>query len=413
MNSQPRIRFVVPAAAAILLTFGRGVLLPFLSLNTWVDKSLNIFVVVIAPLFALKDIYSHLLSHNIYLRLMFFLLVLWVSFVILLGSSIEYWPNNSELITLGLIILIVSQISRFELRRVRRIILLLAGVFTVYAIIYSWSTIQLIVSGKLKTRLGIEISSAIVVAYPRVMYTIILTCLFSLVAEKGFWLKIYSAVTMILPIIIALATGGRGPMVGFLAGAFVLAGGYRTNKKTFYPFLTIIGLITICYFAIETYFPVMENRISEGSDSGRSVIWTYVLGRDITWFGRGIWGEYPHNIFLEFYDTYGVLGLILFLVFFVTLVRSIVRCYIKTHHDEVLWAISLFVLAIIAQQFSLSIIYCGLWAAIMLQVGYSWDCSSAHSAGIVSYSEAGRNSMTTWIKRNRHGYQNNFRGNKP
>ena len=115
-----------------------------------------------------------------------------------------------------------------------------------------------------------------------------------------------------------------------------------------------------------------------GSDSGRSTIWTNVINGRFTLFGIGIYDDYPHNIFLEFLLDYGVIGLILFLIFFIPLIMSFFRCYYKTHYNEVLWALCLFVLQMTAQQFSLDIFNTGLWAAILLPLGFSWDNSPVH-----------------------------------
>jgi len=376
MNNQPRIRYIVPAAAAILLTFGRDDWLAFIPLHTPLDLAMNLFVVVIASIFALKDI-TYLLSHNILLRLLFLMLALWVAIVVFLGTPFKYWPSGTNFLTLILIIVIVSQISRFELRRLRHFVLILAGIFTFYALAFGRNTIDLILSGKLASQLGEKISSSILVAYPRIMYVIIITCLFSLIVEKRFWIRIYSIVMMIVPFLIAFATAGRGPLFGFTMAAFILVFGLEKKRRWYYA-IALIGLVVISYVMIVNYFPVMEHRIMGGSDSGRSTIWTNVINGRFTLFGIGIYDDYPHNIFLEFLLDYGVIGLILFLIFFIPLIMSFFRCYYKTHYNEVLWALCLFVLQMTAQQFSLDIFNTGLWAAILLPLGFSWDNSPVH-----------------------------------
>jgi O-antigen ligase len=398
MNNQPRIRFIVPAAAALLLTFGRDDWLAFLPLHTPFDLVMNLFVVVIASMFALKDISSNFLSRNILLRLLFLIFTLWVTIVVTVGSPYKYWPSGTSFLTLILIILIVSQITRSELRRLRLLILGLAGIFTVYSMIFAKGIIQLILSGRETTRLGEKISPSILVAYPRIMYVLIITCMFSLIVEKKFWIRLYSAAMMVLPVLIAFATGGRGPLLGFILASFVFVLGLEKKHKAYYA-MTIIAVVTIGYIVISNYFPVMENRIMKGDDSGRSAIWNYVLNGNITLFGVGVSDDYPHNIFLELLLNYGVIGLILFIVFFTTLVSSFVRCYFRTHHKEVLWAISLLVLQMVAQQFSLDIFNSGLWATIMLPLGFSWDYSPVSDAGFVTLSEIRQKRKRTWLNR--------------
>jgi O-antigen ligase len=397
MNSSPKIRFIIPAAAAILLTFGRDDWLAFLPLHTWLDLTMNLFVVVIASMFALKDI-TYLLSHNFLLRLLFLMLALWVAIIVIVGSPYNNWPSGTSFLTLILIILIVSQISRFELRRLRHFVLVLVGVFTIYTLIFAKNIIQMLLSGNKTFRLGEKISPSFLVAYPRIMYVIIIICLFSLIVEKGFWIRIYSAIMVILPILIAFATGGRGPLVGFILAAFVIVLGLAKKHKMYYTIVLGV-LITIGYLIISNYFPVMENRIMNGDDSGRNVIWKEVLNSSTTWFGRGIFEEYPHNIFLEFLLFYGIFGLILFLIFFVTLTVSLIRCYLITRHIEVLWVISLLVLQMTAQQFSLDIFNSGLWAAIMLPLGFSWDYSAVSDTGFETFPEIGKKSKKAWFKR--------------
>jgi O-antigen ligase len=403
MNSTPKIRYIIPAAAAILLTFGRDDWLAFLPLHTPFDLALNLFVVVIASIFALKDI-TYLLSHNLVLRFLFLILALWVAVVVVVGSPYNNWPSGTSILTLILIILIVSQISRFELRRLRQFVLVLVGVFTIYTLFFAKNIFQLLLSGNKTFRLGEKVSPSFLVAYPRIMYVIIILCLFSMIVEKSFWMRIYSAVMVILPILIAFATGGRGPLVGFILAAFVIVLGLAKKYKIYYTIVLVV-LIAIGYLVISNYFPVMENRIMKGDDSGRNVIWKEVLNSSATWFGRGIFEEYPHNIFLEFLLFYGVFGLILFLTFFVTLVVSLIRCYLRTRHNEVLWVISLLVLQMTAQQFSLDIFNSGLWAAIMLPLGFSWDYSEVSDAGIVTFSKIGKKSKRTWLRRNNNFHQ--------
>jgi hypothetical protein len=373
MHNQPKARFVVPAATAILLTFGRDTMLPFEKLNTLLDQSMNIFVVVIAPLFALKGIYPRLSEHKALFFLPFLMLALWISVWVFVGSPREYWPAHTTLITIVLSVLCASQISSFELRRLRHLVLLISGVFSVYALVLAQSSLSLIFSGTLTTRLGFEVSNANLIILPRVMYMLVITCVFSLVIEKNICMRIYSTIIMILPMLVALATGGRGSLVGFFVAATVLVFGLRKKRKTFYGLLTVSAVIVTGYFAIDYLLPIMQNRIMQDQDSGRFDMWMNLLHSNFTWFGRGVTESYPHNIFLEFLLDYGFVGLTLFLIFFVTILVQVYRFYVRTGHEESLWVISLLVLQMTAQQFSLDIFYGGLWAALVLPIGFTWN----------------------------------------
>ena len=368
MHSQPKARFVVPAATAILLTFGRAGMLSFQDVYTPLDQAMNIFVVLIAPLFALKDIYPRLLERRLLLFLPFLLLATWVIVCVLLGSPKENWPPETVAITISLSVLFASQISRFELRRLRHFVLLITALFSVCVLIFAQSSLSLILSGGLKTRLGVDISPSNVILFPRIMYVLVITCFVTLVMEKSIWLRICAALMMILPALIALAAAGRGPLFGLVLAAIFFTWGYR-KKKGILALAVFVVLVVVVTVVVNSFLPVLQQRMIGDQDDGRGPLWEQYLSLDPTWFGRGIIEEYPHNIFMEFFFNYGIIGFVIFLAVLGISVTMLYRSYSRTHDEELLWVGALLVLQMTAQQLSLDIFQGSLWATILLPLG--------------------------------------------
>lgn len=367
MNNSTKPRFVVPAAMAILLTFGRNGMLPFEEgAYTLLDHAMNIFVVIVAPFYIFK---TGRFNNNFRLLNPLFWLILWVTLRVIFSPS-EYWPDLTSLITIFLSILIASQITSYELRRVRHFMLLLAGIFTIYAYFFARSSLDLIFSGALDTRLGTDLSSANLIIFPRIMNMLITTGLISLMIDKNKLVKIYAILVIILPLIIAISGGGRGSFVG----TFIAILAFITSRLDFRILLMIpvLGIIiNYTYQFIIMFLPAIETRLSDdASGLERLDTWNYIFSQDITLFGTGRETNYPHNIFLEFYYNYGVIGFILFLIFLITSLKVAYKSYSISHDDETRWAISLLVLQLTAQQFSLDIFYGSLWAALVLPLGF-------------------------------------------
>jgi O-antigen ligase len=377
---------------AILLTFGRNGMLPFEGIYTLLDRSMNLFVVIVAPLFAIKSIYPRPINNNLHLFLPIILLSCWVIICVFIGSPNEYWPDRTSLITIVLSILLASQITRFELSRLRHFVLLLAGVFSIYTLIYGQSSLDQIFGGALDTRLGIDVSSSNVIIFPRIMYMFIITCAISLVIEKNIWIRVCSGVIMILPFLIALATGTRGSLVGFVAAVLVFIFCLRNKFKTLYAVLVVAVLAIIGHMSISRLLPIMQQRISFNEEGiGRIDIWNKLINTsNITWFGNGVSASYPHNIFLELLYVYGIIGFVLFLVVIVTSFITAYRFYRNTRDLDSLWVISILVLQMTAQQLSLDIFYGSFWASIALPLGFGWNCSpDSNKSNIRLYGDLG------------------------
>ncbi|MHB8893778.1 MAG: O-antigen ligase family protein [Candidatus Geothermincolia bacterium] len=367
--SGPReARWVVPAAMAMLLTFGRRPMLPFEEIYTIPEMLMNWFLVFIAPVVAIAGNFPRMRIRNVHELLPLLFLSVWI-FVNVVVNPREYWPSQTEMITIFLSVIIATQVTRHELRRVRHFVLLLAGVFSVYVLVFAMPTLIAIVSGMMTDRLGRNISPAILIIFPRVMYIMVVTSILSAVVEKTIWIRVYACATILLPLIIGITTGGRGPMIAFLTSALVLL--YAFKKRPFLLAGLVAGAVTLGYNYIINYLPVLLQRRLDALDSGRIGLWEEILSTEkISLFGHGPTSVGMHNIFLEMLFNYGVIGFTAFLLFIGTSIYAGYRYYAKTKDVDSLWVMSLFVLQLTAQQFSLDVFYGGLWAALVLPLAY-------------------------------------------
>lgn len=385
MNVMRRPRFVVPAATAVMITFGRNGLLPFEGYYGPLDQILNLFVVVVAPFFAFKGLYPRALNRNLSLLWPFLFLASWVCACVLFGSTPENWPSTTALITIVLSVVFASQITGAELTRVRRSVLFLTALFNIYALMYAQSSIQLILSGMLETRLGMDISPSNVIIFPRIMYMLIVTCLFSIVIERKLWAKFGAAAILILPMLIALSTGGRGPLLGFAVSSLLLVFGVSGTRRSLTAFLGAVSLTALAYISITQLFPTMLHRISDRREDERLDIWSNLLHLDnVSLFGSGVGPTYPHNVFLEFFFVFGIVGFLLFLWFLVVVCKTMYRSYRDSNDIEVLWVIALVVLQLAAQQLSLDIFYGTFWGVLVLPLGACWQQFSRANQWVAS-----------------------------
>jgi hypothetical protein len=373
-------RFAVPLAAAILLTFGRTGMLPFLAKLTLLDHVMNLFVVIFAPLLSLVALVRRQASYNIPTLIPILLLCVWLSIVILLMSPRALWPSRTALITFALALIICSQISVAELHRVRHGVLLLTVLFCICTLFFGRATIGHILSGSLLgMRLGAEHSASAIVAFPRIMYTVVLTCIVTILIDKHKWVKMVAAASIPIPLLIGLSAGARGPLFALMVAltAFVL--GLKKRIEVLVA-LVVVGAFTVLgYHLFFSYFPLQGSRLLRDNRSG---VWEWALSSDISVMGHGITPRYPHNIFLEFMMNYGLLGLTLFVAVLIVSAASVSKAYARTRDREVLWVISLLVLQMTAQQFSLSIYFAGpLWAAMILPLGLIQNRNPAMGIG--------------------------------
>ncbi|MFZ1986088.1 MAG: hypothetical protein WAU91_16845 [Desulfatitalea sp.] len=361
-------RYIVPVAAAILLTFGRTGMLPFLGRLTILDHLMNIFVVVVAPVLSLIALFRRQAGYNIPLLVPILLLGAWLSIVILLMSPRELWPSRTALITIALALILCSQIAVEELHHVRHGVLLLTALFGVCTLLFGRATIGYILSGSLLgMRLGAEHSASAIIAFPRIMYVLVLTCIATIVIDKKGWIRIVAALSIPIPLLIAFSAGARGPLLALVVALITFVLGLKKKIEVIVSFI-VLGLFTVLgYNFFLNYFPLRDSRLLRDNRSG---VWEWALSYDISIVGQGITPRYPHNIFLEFLVNYGLVGLTLFLVVLTITVVTVSKAYARTGNKEVLWVVCLLVLQMTAQQFSLSIYFAGpLWAAMVMPLG--------------------------------------------
>lgn len=357
----------MPAALAIMLTFARSGMLPFEDLYTPIDMAMNVFVVVVAPLYALKD--SAYMAHNRIFPLLIpmLCLIFWVLINVFVGSPEEYWPKSTAMITIVLSIFLATQITCFELRRLRHMVLLLTGIFCCYLLLFGASTVSAIVGGTMEGRLGADLSPYNLIVLPRIMYMLIFTCLVSIVIEQNRMLKIAAAVMAVLPLLVALATGGRGSLFAFVIALIVFVAGLRSMNMKLILLLLASAFLATVYFLADNLMPILLHRIQEGDDSNRFEIWSNLFDpSNISLFGKGVVEDYPHNIFLELFVNHGIIGFLFFLMVLFISIRSAYIYYKNTYDIEALWLFCLLVLQLTAQQLSLDIFYGSFWAALLL-----------------------------------------------
>jgi O-antigen ligase len=369
-SGQLPTRYLVPVAAAVLLTFGRTGMLPFLGRLTLLDQALNIFVVVIAPMLCLVDFLRNRGPLQIARLVPLILLAAWVAIVIIVLSPPERWPSRTTLITIGLSIFLCSQIRLAEIHHIRRTVLVITAIFCVCVLWYGRDTLRMVMGGAfIESRLGADVSASAIVAFPRIMYVLLGTCIVTMVIEEKKWIRIAAAFLIPIPLIIGIASGARGPLFSLMVAltAFVLGLKRKVEVLLAAVVLGLFGVIGYSLFL--SYFPMQGSRLLRDN---RSAVWAWALTTDISIWGHGITSRYPHNIFLEFLMNYGMIGLTLFLIALSTSVLAIYGAFRRTGRREILWAFSILVLQLTAQQFSLSIYYAGaLWAAMALPLGFS------------------------------------------
>jgi len=364
-------RYIVPTSVALLLTFGRYGIIPILNVHTFLDTLMNLVVMVFAPFCAFYGLMQRTSTYRFSRLLPIIFLVFYVFAAILLLSPPQYWPGRTHVISVCLSILLASQISRNELRRVRHVILMLAGLFSFLVLIYGHSAMSYIFNGKLKVRVGLKDDPSNVVLFPRILYVVIIICIITILIEKSTWIRIYAGLCMVFPFIFALSAASRGPLVAFVAAIIALVLGYNRIKEFILASIGMGLFSVVVYNIILRFFPLILDRFKQG-EGGRLKVWDVMFRSDyITLFGHGLTSTYPHNVFLEFFYTYGMVGITLFLLVLATSWLTVWRCYKRTRDREVLWVICVFILQLTAQQSSLDIFLgATFWAAMALPLGF-------------------------------------------
>lgn len=365
---QKPLSYIICFSAALMLTFGRTGLVPFVDL-TLPDMAMNVVVVVLAPLciFLIADWAE---TDKILLTFVpVILLVTDVACGILLNSPTASWPDHSTLLSIGLAIFLSSSIRNGQLRRLRWMVLLVAALFNLFLFVYARDAIAGILSGGLHIRFGADVSPGLLVSYPRKLYVLVFTCVATALIEENLFLRLGVMAMTPLPLLVGLATGGRGAMVALAAATFAFLAVQRKKSMVLAGVVIAGGVVLLGGYFIDHYLSVTAQRMENfDSDSGRSDIHAEAL-EQITVFGRGIGQTYAHNVFLEFFRDYGLVGLALFLGFLLMIFVWLLRVFKSTRSDEIRWMFGLIVLQLTAQQFSLNIFTDMFWAALALPIG--------------------------------------------
>jgi len=398
-----RILFILPLfATAMLLSFGRNGFLPFSS-YTPLDQMINVLIVIAAPLCLLFRPVNFF-RHSFLIRILP-LIILWIYVAFCVsGSPKTYWPDHSAVLSIFLAILLASQVSVSQLRMLRLLTLVAGLLFSAFVLLYGRRELSSILGGTLNQRLGSEISDSLLVAYPRMLYVIAFTCFVSAIAEKRVWLKIGAIMLAILPVLVALATGGRGPLVALSCAVLFFLLGLRQRHSSILGLLLAASIFCIGYYIVSEYLPVMAQRIGEWDDAGRSILYEKAWAK-ISFFGRGIGDMYAHNIFLEFLQDYGIFGLVLFLITTIISVGSAARVYWHTRNVDVLWVMGLITLQLVAQMFSLNIYWAMVWGTLALPLGFAPEIVPLPKEYEESpHSWRDRKRKDHWLKYLREGY---------
>ena len=372
------VRFAIIGAAAIMLTFARGNMLAVTDQATPLDLAMNLFALGAVPL----GLLCLVLFRDARLAELlgpFGLVAAWVGFCLCIFTPQEFLPDRTSLVSIAVAFLVMPLISRGDLRYLRYGVLIIAVLFAGVALIYAPGLLREAVSGSVnRGRLGADISPRNVIMMPRVYYALVFTCLASAVIENRWWFRLSVLPFMIVPGALGLAAGSRGPLLGFVAAVVVLVLGARKRLGKLGR-IAFAGLaLVVTYKLVSALFPLLLERASI-DDTQRRELYGSVLSR--TWehlslFGRGKGNSYAHNVFLEFLQDYGMVGLVLFSIFLSLSLRLLWKVYRGTRNLEVCWVGGLVALQLIAQQLSANIFTGEFWAVLLLPIGLYWGSQS-------------------------------------
>lgn len=174
---------------------------------------------------------------------------------------------------------------------------------------------------------------------------------------------------VILGTYIMYTSGTRSPLIAYVLCVCFLF--YVKNKLKYlyaFLFLLIVGAIALVYFKPQydggqasSFLSRVTKMLVSGDSSGRGGLYEQgikiftenpIFGGRILYFD----GMYPHNIFLEVLMSLGIIGLIIYFIFFKNCINFILK--IKTfsiNHVEVIWVAVLWLQYFILSLFSYNI----------------------------------------------------------
>jgi hypothetical protein len=367
--------YIIPLGAAISLTFSRGGFLQFTGTYPFYEYIINIFVVVVVPPFVLFRFLKYPDSGLIGRCFALGIMLIWVMMRVL-DSPEAFAPSRTSIINCLSAVISCVYIMRGELPYLRRCLLLLSFMFSVMVFIFERATIMAAMQGDFYYfRLGADVSPSVLVAFPRVTNALVIACIASALIEKKTLIRAFAIGLAIVPLLLGLATAGRGGLLGLAIAGTVFTLGLPIvlgkRNKIFLLFAVVFMALSVyvAYDVVMTRFPVLVARLSQEDMSGRMVLWNEAM-ENISLIGRGIGDDYAHNLFLEFLQDYGIVGLVLLLVVLVASFWQFWKAWRRGPDLELLWLGAIMAMQLFGQQFSLSIYYAHmLWAAIMVPMG--------------------------------------------
>lgn len=155
--------------------------------------------------------------------------------------------------------------------------------------------------------------------------------------------KLIALVLAFCAVFVVILTSKRGLIVAMI-GALVLTVLImkKSSPKTIvaFGFVLVVGIVLVYFLsdsnvAIQMFLQRFD--VSDGHDltTGRMAMWEKALetlGRGISLIGKGtgstytIWEAGMHNIYLQIYYDHGLLGLIVYLAFFIYNLQQAIRC---------------------------------------------------------------------------------------
>ena len=186
--------------------------------------------------------------------------------------------------------------------------------------------------------------------------------LYKVISQKYFLYLSYLGVIIGLTII--YASGTRSTLVAIIVGAFFLFYS-KGMKKIMYSFTIaiIFGVIALLVYNPQTignkassFFTRVTQTIKTGDSSGREVFYELaiqIFKQNPIIGGRILYadGMYPHNVFLEVLMATGIIGFVVYFLFFkdcikyIIKVKSVAEIYPETIWIAVLW-IQYFILSL-------------------------------------------------------------------
>ncbi len=190
----------------------------------------------------------------------------------------------------------------------------------------------------------------------QLLYKLIKNKFFQVCAVLGFFVGLY----------IMYASGTRSPFVALIIGVFFLLLS-KNKRKILFAFsgLLFIGMLSLVVLQPQfsgenesSFFSRVTKSITTGDSSGRGSLYQQgiqIFSGNPIFGGRILYedGMYPHNIFLEVVMATGILGFVLYFLFFKKCMQYIYNVKgISENSPEIVWVLVLWLQYFILSLFS-------------------------------------------------------------